>query len=73
MVGKPLFILNNNIHSLPEKDDWRGKGAICGWTHGVMIGIMSQRIISFGIPKKMIIIINFIWIWEVAIPAGDII
>lgn len=25
VVGKPLFILNNNIHSLPEKDDWRGE------------------------------------------------
>lgn len=25
MVGKPLFILNNQIHSLPEADDWRGE------------------------------------------------
>ena len=25
VVGKPLFILNNYIHSLPEKDDWRGE------------------------------------------------
>ncbi len=25
VVGKPLFILNNMIHSLPEKDDWRGE------------------------------------------------
>ncbi len=25
MVGKPLFIFNNNIHTLPEKDDWRGE------------------------------------------------
>ena len=25
VVGKPLFLLNNNIHSLPEKDDWRGE------------------------------------------------
>ena len=25
MAGKPLFILNNLIHSLPEKDDWRGE------------------------------------------------
>lgn len=24
VAGKPLFILNNNIHTLPEKDDWRG-------------------------------------------------
>jgi len=25
VVGKPLFILNNNINTLPEKDDWRGE------------------------------------------------
>lgn len=25
VVGKPLFILNNMIHTLPEKDDWRGE------------------------------------------------
>lgn len=25
VAGKPLFILNNNIHTLPEKDDWRGE------------------------------------------------
>lgn len=25
VVGKPLFILNNMIHSLPGKDDWRGE------------------------------------------------
>ena len=25
MAGKPLFILNNFIHALPEKDDWRGE------------------------------------------------
>lgn len=25
VVGKPLFILNNNIHTLPDKDDWRGE------------------------------------------------
>lgn len=25
VVGKPLFIFNNNIHTLPEKDDWRGE------------------------------------------------
>ena len=24
VVGKPLFILNNRIHRLPEKDDWKG-------------------------------------------------
>ncbi|MGN0277784.1 MAG: hypothetical protein ACI4C4_00375 [Lachnospiraceae bacterium] len=24
VVGKPLFILNNNIHTLPEEDDWKG-------------------------------------------------
>lgn len=23
--GKPLFILNNNIHELPSSDDWRGE------------------------------------------------
>lgn len=25
IVGKPLFILNNRIHTLPEEDDWRGE------------------------------------------------
>lgn len=25
MAGKPVFILNNMIHSLPEKEDWRGE------------------------------------------------
>lgn len=25
VAGKPLFILNNNIHKLPEEDDWRGE------------------------------------------------
>lgn len=25
VAGKPMFILNNNIHTLPEKDDWRGE------------------------------------------------
>ncbi len=25
VVGKPMFILNNNLHTLPEKDDWRGE------------------------------------------------
>lgn len=27
-AGKPLFILNNNINTLPEKDDWRGEWLI---------------------------------------------
>lgn len=25
VAGKPLFIFKNNIHTLPEKDDWRGE------------------------------------------------
>lgn len=25
IAGKPLFVLNNNIHSAPEEDDWRGE------------------------------------------------
>lgn len=25
VAGKPLFIFNNNINTLPEKDDWRGE------------------------------------------------
>lgn len=24
VAGKPLFILNNNIHTLPDADDWKG-------------------------------------------------
>lgn len=29
VAGKPLFIFNNNIHTLPEKDDWRGERINC--------------------------------------------
>lgn len=25
VTGKPIFILNNYLHTLPEKDDWRGE------------------------------------------------
>lgn len=25
LAGKEIFILNNNIHALPKKDDWRGE------------------------------------------------
>lgn len=25
VAGKPLFILNNNIHSAPQEEDWRGE------------------------------------------------
>lgn len=25
VVGKPIFILNNDIHSLPDEDSWRGQ------------------------------------------------
>ena len=25
VAGKPMFIFNNNINTLPEKDDWRGE------------------------------------------------
>lgn len=28
VVGKPIFILNNYINSLPQKDDWRGEWLI---------------------------------------------
>lgn len=38
IAGKPLFILNNNIHMLPEEDSWRGEiikgfyiGGNCKW------------------------------------------
>ena len=31
IAGKPLFILNNDIHSAPETDDWRG-GIIKGFS-----------------------------------------
>lgn len=29
VAGKPLFILNNHIHALPEEDDWRGEKIVC--------------------------------------------
>lgn len=25
VAGKPMFILNNNIHHIPQEDDWRGE------------------------------------------------
>lgn len=25
VVGKPMFILNNNIHALPDENDWKGE------------------------------------------------
>lgn len=25
VAGKPIFIMNNNIHALPQEDDWRGE------------------------------------------------
>lgn len=28
LVGKPLFILDNQIHSAPEEDDWKGRAII---------------------------------------------
>ncbi len=31
VVGKPLFILNNYIDSLPEEDDWRGEKITIGF------------------------------------------
>ena len=32
IVGKPLFILDNNIHTAPEEDDWRGR-ALAGFNY----------------------------------------
>lgn len=29
VAGKPLFIFNNNINTLPEEDDWRGEKINC--------------------------------------------
>lgn len=29
VAGKPLFILNNNIHTLPGENDWRGERIKC--------------------------------------------
>lgn len=34
IVGKPLFILNNNINTLPEEDDWRGEIIKGFYVHG---------------------------------------
>lgn len=33
VVGKPIFILNNMLHTLPEEDDWRGEriDIQCDW------------------------------------------
>ncbi len=33
VAGKPLFIFNNNINTLPEKEDWRGE-RISPWLDG---------------------------------------
>ncbi len=34
MVGKPLFILDNNLHHGPQKDDWRGEIVTAFWRDG---------------------------------------
>lgn len=34
IAGKPLFILNNNINTLPEEDDWRGEIIKRFYIHG---------------------------------------
>lgn len=34
MVGKPMFILDNNIHHSPQEDDWRGEIVIGFWGDG---------------------------------------
>ena len=34
IAGKPMFILNNEIHSAPEKDDWRGEIIRGFWVDG---------------------------------------
>ncbi len=31
VTGKPLFLLNNDIHTLPEEDDWRGEKTRIVW------------------------------------------
>lgn len=43
IAGKPLFILNNNIHELPEEEDWRGE-----IIRGFSIGGSDQWIITQG-------------------------
>lgn len=50
-AGKPLFILNNNINTLPEKDDWRGE-----W--------MLPQIDIWGNDKYMVTKNNQLWISE---------
>ncbi len=40
IAGKPLFILNNNIHNAPREDDWRGeviRGFFVYGTHEWMV------------------------------------
>lgn len=70
VAGKPVFILNNNIHILPEKDDWRGSGLpALILIFGEKPDIRLQRIINCGFLKRMISAINFIWILETVILA----
>lgn len=74
VAGKPLFIFNNNINTLPEEDDWRGKRLTALLlTFGAEPDIRLQEITNSGFPKMMIFIINSIWILESDIPAEDII
>ncbi len=40
IAGKPLFVLNNNIHTAPKEDDWRGeviRGFFVYGTHEWMV------------------------------------
>ena len=72
IVGKPLFIFNNMIHTLPQPDDWRGERinpAFDIWEED-RYQITGNNQLWFS--EKMITTINITWIWEPDIREADI-
>lgn len=52
IVGKPIFILKNNISSLPEPDDWRGEIINMFFTSGSSKWIVTQGNKLYHAPEQ---------------------
>ena len=51
IAGKPLFVLNNNIHSAPKEDDWRGEVIRGFFVYGDHRWIVAQGNKLYHSPK----------------------
>ena len=51
IAGKPLFVLNNNIHSAPKEDDWRGEVIRGFFVYGDHRWIIAQGNKLYHSPK----------------------